>query len=160
MSYVTRPLLTVRTEVGGLEILERISEDARGLCQEANVSEPFYQPDWSEAYVRAFSPQGKLILFTVWNGEKLRAYLPLMLINSVVSGLPARKLVSCASQFACRFDLICCTGQEREEVLRAMWREINRLRKWDALELPYVQEGSGIDELLKLAKRDGYSVAR
>ena len=159
-SSATKPLLMAQTEVGGLEILERISEDARALCKEANLSEPFYQPDWSEAYVKAFNPQGKLILFSVWDGKRIRAYLPLMLTNGFVSGLPVRELVSCASQFACRFDLVCCTGPERKEVLRAMWREISRLHKWDVLELPYVQEGSGIDELLQLAKSDGYSVAR
>ncbi len=155
-----RRILTARTEVGGVELLERIAEEARSLCREANASEPFYMPDWSEAYIRAFNPQGELILFTVWEGERIRAYLPLMLTSGFVSGLPVRKLTSCASQFACRFDLVCCTGDEREEVLRGIWREMSRLRKWDVLELLYVKEGSAIDELLQLASKEGYSVAR
>jgi len=160
MRPAAKPMLTARTEIGGIELLERIAEEARRLCKEANASEPFYMPDWSEAYIRAFNPKGKLVLFTVWEGERLRAYLPLILTSGLVSGLPVRKLTSCASQFACRFDLVCCTGDERREVLPTIWREIGLLRKWDVLELLYVKEGSAIDELLQLASIDGHSVAR
>lgn len=140
--------------------MKESSKDAHMLCKEAKVREPFYELDWSEAYLRAFSPKAKLVLITVWEDSRLRAFLPLTLEISFQFGLPARKLTSCANVHSCRFDLVCCQGPEREEVLRAMWSKIQKLGNWDALVLPYVQEGSSIDELLQFAEKDGCSIAR
>jgi Acetyltransferase (GNAT) domain len=156
----TMSVLHSRTQVGGMEIIEGISDDARQLCQEISLGEPVYELDWSEAYLQAFSPKGKLVLISVWRDAKLRAYLTLILKTSFVCGLPVRKLTSCANIHSCRFDLICGHGEERDEILRAMWRELKQFRRWDVLELTFVQEGSGIDELLQIAEDDDYSVAR
>jgi CelD/BcsL family acetyltransferase involved in cellulose biosynthesis len=41
-----------------------------------------------------------------------------------------------------------------------MWREIHRYVQWNVLDLQFVKEGSAIDELLQVAKTDGYFVAR
>jgi CelD/BcsL family acetyltransferase involved in cellulose biosynthesis len=152
-------MLRARTEVGGIELLEGISDDARQLCKEANVSEPFYEPDWSEAYLRAFCPRGKLVLFSVWDGKRIRAFLPLILKKGFLCGLPVRRLTSCASVHSYRSDLVCCNGAERPEVLLAMWHEIRRHGHWDVLDLQFAKEGCGIEELLQLATRDRYSVA-
>ncbi len=151
---------TSRVDVGGVELLERISGDARQLCREAEISEPVFGPDWSEAYLRAFSPNGKLVLISVWDDDRLRAFLPLFLKKDIICALPVRKLTSCANIHSCRFDLVCCHGEERADVLHAMWLEIRKFKQWDVLELPYALEGCGIDELLQIAKEDGYSIAR
>ena len=152
-------MLTARTEVGGIELLQGISDEARRLCKEANFSEAFYEPDWSEAYLRAFDPKGKLIVFSVWDDERIRAFLPLILQKDFMCGLPIRTLTPCANLHSCRFDLVCCNGAEREEALRALWREIRRCSEWNVLDLQFVKEGSAIDELLQVATRDGYFVA-
>jgi CelD/BcsL family acetyltransferase involved in cellulose biosynthesis len=158
--HVSTSQLTARTEVGGVELLETISGDARRLCEEAHVSEPFYRLDWSEAFYRSFSPKGKLVLISVWDSKRLRGFLPLILTRGSVSGLPARILTSCANTHCCRFDLVCCDGAEREQVLRAMWKEIRQLRSWDVLDFPYTKDGSGISELLGFAVKDHYPVAK
>jgi CelD/BcsL family acetyltransferase involved in cellulose biosynthesis len=157
---VSMPVRKVRAEVGGIELLERLAENAQQLCQEASIREPFYGLDWNEAYFRAFSPKSKLVLITVWEDKRLRAFLPLILKTGFACGLPVRKLTSCANVHSGRFDLVCCRGADREEVLRAMWGEIQKFGRWDVLDLPFVLEGSGIDELLQIAERDGFSVAR
>ena len=157
---VTMSMLTAQTEVGGIELLEGISDDARRLCKETRVGEPFYEPDWSEAYLRAFCPKGKLVVFSAWDGQRIRAFLPLILSKGFMCGLPVRKLAPCASVHSYRFDLVCCNGAEREEVLRALWLEIRRFGQWDVLDLQFVKEGSGIDELMQVATRDRYYVAR
>lgn len=154
------PVRTARIDVGGVEILERISDDALRLCEEAGVSEPTTRLEWNEAYLRAFSPKGKLVLVSVWEDDRLRAVLPLFLSVGFMSGLPVRKLTCCANIHSCRVDLICCRGEERADVLRAMWREIQRFKQWDVLELPYALEGCGLDELLRIAEEEGHSLAR
>jgi CelD/BcsL family acetyltransferase involved in cellulose biosynthesis len=153
-------MLTAHTEVGGIEVLEGLSDDARQLGKEANLSEPFYEPDWSEAYLRAFCPKGKLVVFSVWDDKRMRAFLPLILKRDFMCGLPVRKLTPCANVHSNRFDLVCCNGAEREWVLLEMWREIRRCWQWNVLDLQFVKEGSAIDELLQVATRDGYFVAR
>ena len=79
---------------GGVEIIERFAHEWRELCAEGPCDQPFFRPEWIEAYMRAFAPGKRMLIFTARVNGRLRALLPLIQGWALFHGLPVRMLRS------------------------------------------------------------------
>ena len=145
---------------GGLEVIQAIAEDWTRLCDEVACDEPTYRPEWALSYVRAYAPTAKLVVLSAWSDERLRGILPLVLDRTRICGLPVRRLTCPANVHCLRFGLVRCSGQEGQAVLHSLWQKIKEIPDWDLIQLPYVVEGNGADQLVPLAAGDGFPVGR
>jgi CelD/BcsL family acetyltransferase involved in cellulose biosynthesis len=143
------PLL-IEEQTGGVEIIERLAAEWRTLCAEGRSPQPFFQPEWIAAYVRAFAADQTLVVFTARRNGQLRAVLPLISERTPLHGIPVRKLRSPANAHSCRFDLI-AGRDDAEEAVRALWQALQRRGGWDVIELFDVPEGGLGEQLLALA---------
>ena len=147
--------LIVEEFTGGVELIERLAVEWRKLCAEGRCAQPFFQPEWIAAYLRAFAADNQLIVFTVRRQGKLRAVLPLIAETATLHGVPVRKLRSPSNVHSCRFDLV--VGDEDEaETINALWQALHQRKNWDVIELLDVPEGGAGEELLRLATAEGH----
>jgi CelD/BcsL family acetyltransferase involved in cellulose biosynthesis len=147
--------LTAQTECGTVELLDRIGDEWRQLCEEGACDQPFFRPEWIASSVRAFASQHPVWLITVRDGSRLRAVLPLLEERVWASGLPATKLRSPADHTP-RFDFIHGQGPGIEEALQAGWRELKRHHGWDMIELLNVPGGGAAERILNSAREDRF----
>ncbi len=154
--------LTVRVETGGVEVVSQLADAWRRLCDETPDGEVFYRPEWIEAHLRAFAPKATVIVISVWSEERLRAVLSLIRERTFLSGMPAARLLVPAGLYSCRAGLVHSQGQkeEAEEVLRALWQGLKELPGWNVLDVSFVLEGNGLDQISNLAATEGFPVAR
>ena len=145
----------MRSERGTVELLDRMGDEWRQLCEEGACDQPFYRPEWIASSIRAFSSQHTVVLITVRDGSRLRAVLPLLEEKVWACGVPATKLRSAADQSP-RFDFIHGQGPGIEEALQAGWTELKNQPHWDVVELMNVPEGGAAEHLLSSAKGDGF----
>jgi len=150
------PLAEVQT--GGVELIDALAEEWRGLCEEEPNDQPFCRPEWVGAYLRAFAPRAKLVLITARVDGRLRAVLPLIEERGFLCGLPVRKLRSAANVHCVRFDMVRGAGAEGEAAVLAVWRRLRDLPGWDLIDLPYAYEGGTLEQLLRAAREDEYLV--
>jgi CelD/BcsL family acetyltransferase involved in cellulose biosynthesis len=141
---------------GGVEIIERFANEWRELCAEGPCDQPFFRPEWIEAYMRAFAPGKRMLIFTARVNGRLRALLPLVQGWELFHGLPVRMLRSPANVHSCRFDLAHGAGEDVQPAVRAIWRLLREKRGWDMIELDNVPQGGAGESLLLLAQSDGH----
>jgi CelD/BcsL family acetyltransferase involved in cellulose biosynthesis len=153
------PGLTAQSEQGTVELLERIGDEWRQLCQEGACNQPFFRPEWIASSIRAFASKRPVWLITVRDGGRLRAVLPLLEEKVWACGLPATKLRSAADHTP-RFDFIHGRGPGLEEALQAGWKELKNQHQWDVIELGNVPEGGAAERLLSGATEDGFLTYR
>lgn len=146
----------LQLERGGVELIDRLADQWRALCQEGPSDQPFYRPEWIGSYVRAFACEAELLLITARVNGQLKAVLPLVKRWTYFSGLPARMLRSASNTHSCRFDLIRGAGQEGDAATLAVWSYLRESRDWDVLELRDVPEGGSAEALVRAAERDGF----
>ena len=152
--------LTLRVQTGGVEVLAQLAEAWRRLCDESGDEEIFYRPEWALAYLRAFAPRQQVTVISAWNGARLCGLLPLMRLRNFIAGLPVTVLTVPANVHCFRVGLSVCKGPEGEAALRAMWQAVKELPSWNVIDVSNVVEGNGIDRLVKLARTQGFPVAR
>ena len=141
--------------IGGVEIIEQIFAEWTALCEEGASNEPFFRPEWFAAFVKNF--EAEIMLLTVRRDGKLRAVLPLMLKKGTLHGIPVRKLQAVFNLQTQRFDLIHGADEgERQEIIKALWKEIKKQSNWDILEIRLVKKESWLNELLAVAKSENY----
>ena len=70
--------LIAQSERGTVELLDRIGDEWRQLCQEGAFDQPFFRPEWIASSIRAFASKHSVLLITVRDGSRLRAVLPLL----------------------------------------------------------------------------------
>jgi len=148
------PGLTAQSERGTAELLDRIGDEWRQLCQEGTCDQPFFRPEWIACSIRAFAGKRPVLLVTVRDGGRLRAVLPLLQEKVWACGLPATKLRS-ASDHSPRFDFIHGQVAGLEEALQAGWKELKK-HHWDVIELVNVPQGGAAERLLSFAREDGF----
>jgi len=141
---------------GGVEIIERFADEWRELCAEGPCDQPFFRPEWIEAYMRAFAPRKRLLIFTARVNGRLRALLPLIQGWALFHGLPVRMLRSPTNVHSCRFDLAHGAGEDVPLAVRAIWRLLREERGWDLIKLDLAPEGGACESLLSLANSDGH----
>lgn len=147
--------LSAQSERGTVELLDRIAEEWRQLCQEGACDQPFFLPEWIASSIRAFASKQPVVLITVRDGGQLRAVLPLLEEKVWAGGLFATKLRS-AADHSPRFDFIHGSGPGIEEALQAGWKELKNQNHWDVIELVNVPKGGAAERLLDSAKEDGF----
>src|ERR1035437_2145616 len=152
---VSSPMV-VAAHRGGVEVVERWGGEWRNLCNASADDQPFYRPEWIAAHIRAFSPNAKVVLFTVSSEGKLLFVLPLLQEWSVFSGVPLRKLRGPVNSHSCRFDAVRHSGSQGDAAVVAAWSYLQNLRGWDLLEMQDVPEGSTISALALAASRNGF----
>ncbi len=146
-----------RAEVlrGGVEIIEKISDEWTALCEEGACDEPFYRPEWFKVFVKNY--ENEIELLTIRRGGKLRAVLPLVSKKSSLHGVPVKKLAAVFNLQTQRFDLIRGADEaERAGIIKAIWNEIRSRKSWQVFELRLVKKDSWINDLLALAQTENY----
>jgi len=141
--------------IGGAEIIEKVFDEWTALCEEGASNEPFLRPEWFAAFAKNFEKE--ILLLTVRRDQKLRAVLPLVRKNGNLDGVPVRKLQAVFNLQTPRFDLIHGRDEtEREEIVKAVWKEIKKQSKWDVLEMRLVKKDGWLNDLLAFAASENY----
>ena len=152
---VPKPIFQSEILIGGVEIIEKIFVEWTDLCEEGASNNPFLRPEWFTAFVKNFELE--IMLFTVRQGLKLRAVLPLMKKKGRLHGIPVRKLQAVFNLNTQYFDLIHGADEtERKEIVEAIWKEIKKQSKWDILEIRMVRKDTWLNDLLILAESENY----
>jgi CelD/BcsL family acetyltransferase involved in cellulose biosynthesis len=145
---------------GGVDALEELAPDWRLLSDRSAVREPFYRPEWAIAHMHAFSPNAQVAIATAESGSELKAVLPLVEERCFFYGVPVRKFRGAANVHSCRFDMVRADGADGEAAAGSIWRALKDMPGWDLIELPDVPEGGALEELIEVARRENYPVAR
>ncbi len=148
--------LSVRTQRGGIELLEQLAPEWLALSAESPEDEPFKHPDWIRAYLQVFEPGCKLELITAHVDDRLQALLPLVEQKTSFCGFPARKLRGPANVHSYRFDMVSGPGVQGDEAGKRIWESLRERKDWDLVELPDVPQGGAAESLLEAARQDGY----
>lgn len=148
--------------MGGLEVVERLAEEWRALCDAGPWDEPFYRPEWIQAYLRAFGEARGIALVTARRSGRLAAVLPLVRDRLRRGSLTLPVLRAAANVHSGRFDMVLRGGPaaEVEATIAAVWAALNTLPAWDLLYCPDVPAGGGIERLARHARALGYPTAR
>ncbi|MDQ4123391.1 MAG: GNAT family N-acetyltransferase [Acidobacteriota bacterium] len=157
LPVIAIPKESFQTETlrGGVEVIERIFDEWTELCEEGASNEPFFRPEWFVVFVENFEKE--ILLLTVRRAGKLRAVLPLVKRRGNLHGIPVKSLEAVYNLNTQRFDLIHGADEtEREEIVKAVWKEIKRQSKWHVLELRQVKKDSWLNDLLALAESENY----
>lgn len=143
---------------GDVRLLDQHAGPWERLCAESSGDEPFYRPDWIAAYLKAFEPGASIVLATVKAKDRLLALLPLVNKRTLFCGLPARMLQGPANAHSSRFDLLRAAGEEGSGAVAALWTHLKQRKGWDVLELPLVAEGAAAEQLIGMAREEGYKI--
>ena len=149
---------TVSARRGGAEIVDRLADEWRDVCHEAEDDQPFYRPEWILAYLRAFAPGATVLLVTVRLNGRLCLVLPLLEENGTFSKIPIRKLRSPVNFWAGRFDAVRSASTDGDALIRATWKHLKEIDGWDLLQFRDAPEGSTVSRLAQEAHADGYRV--
>jgi CelD/BcsL family acetyltransferase involved in cellulose biosynthesis len=145
---------------GGVDAIDRVADEWRDLCRRATDDQPFYRPDWIQAYIRAFVPGATVVLITTHLTGVLHFVLPLIRERAWVGGIPVRKLRAPVNSHPGRFDAVRSSGPEGEGAVRASWEHLVRIRDWDLLELAHAPEESTVQRFAAEAQVREFPVVR
>jgi CelD/BcsL family acetyltransferase involved in cellulose biosynthesis len=126
---------------------------SKGVC-----SEPFYQPEWFQAFQVNLAPEAEPLFVTAYKGAELIGLLPLMQGRAGVGILSFCNFQSLSNLHSCRFDLI-HDGTAKEEVAEAVWGCLRENRSWDVIEVKDVPTKGNFESLMACARADGFSTA-
>ncbi len=143
-------------EVGGMEMLNSISNEWRQLCDHATNDEPFYRPEWISAHLKAFEPGAEFRLVVAREKTEIQAVLPLVFERTHFCGLPVIKYRSVTNRGTFRFDLLRRSGSEGASGVRNIWQFFRAMPGWDVIEIASVPENGATEDLLQLARQDGF----
>lgn len=154
-TVVSESDLTSETLIGGLEIIEKISDEWIELCKDGVSNEPFFRPEWFRSFVKNFEKE--ILLVTVRKNGKLKAVLPLVKKKDSLHGVPIVKHSSIFNLQSQRFDLIHTKDEsEKDDILRAIWQELKRQKDWNVFETRLTYRNSWLADLLKIAEKENY----
>jgi CelD/BcsL family acetyltransferase involved in cellulose biosynthesis len=152
-----RGMLTSQAYRGGVEVIERLADEWRLLCESSPQREPWLRPEFLAAHVRAFDPASTLLVVTVRHENELRGLLPLREERIRWRGVPVTRLVSVTNDQSPRFDLV-YGPHDRHETVREIWRALRTMRHWDVMELHLSPRCAAAEQLLRIAAQDGHLV--
>jgi len=148
--------LSVYAQRGGVEIVDRLADEWRDLCDQSADDQPFYRPEFIRAHIRAKIPGAKVVVITVRQEGRLRLLLPLVEELGTFSKVPVRKLRSPVDMHCGRFDAVRCSGPESDAVMSATWNYLKEMDSWDLLQLRYAPQGSAVSRLFSMAEGEGF----
>lgn len=149
------PQVTATIQVGGEELIHGIADQWERLCKETR-SAPFHRPEWIRTYLRAFEPDGEVVLLTASAGNNLVAVLPMVRKRCWYAGVPLVKLAGAANVHSVRFEILRKEGALGEAALESIWNLLKSTRIWQILELPEFLQDGACFKLMALAGREGY----
>src|SRR5690348_11360766 len=155
---VTRTDPTVNIEVltGTRDLISQVETEWRALCDESADTEPFYRPEVIRAYVDAFAPDRRVVIFTARIEQRLVAALPMVQDVSFRCGVPVRTLRTAGNVHTYRYNLV-HIPEFRTAIVSALWRALKKSRGWDVLELSALPVHSALTSLVHTARMDGFS---
>jgi CelD/BcsL family acetyltransferase involved in cellulose biosynthesis len=124
------------------------------LTNSDRYAEPFYQPEWFDAYASAFAPRAQVVLATAYSNTELAAIAPFLSTNSFFGHAPACTYRSLSGIHSCRYDII--HRFDGTTVSKAIWEALREDPSWQVIEALDVPEGATWHTMMKLAERDGY----
>jgi CelD/BcsL family acetyltransferase involved in cellulose biosynthesis len=144
-----------RTEIlsGGIEVIDQLAPEWSALCRRSAHDAPFYGPEWTAAYLRAFVANPTVLVVTARQGGELKAVLALVREVGLMGGIPVMKLRAAGNVHTCRFDLV--RSSDAVPVFTDLWNALLSLSSWDVLELPNVVRGSAAGKLARHAETAG-----
>jgi CelD/BcsL family acetyltransferase involved in cellulose biosynthesis len=160
LPQLRQPWITTQALYGDRGQLEHLLPEWERLWERARNPEPFYRPEWSLAYLRAFQPRANALLLEARSERRLCAVLPLVEQVRAMAGFHFRILRGTANDFTGRFDMLCERGPEGDLSAEAIWHALRQLDAWDAIELPNVPADGMAPRLLELAAADGFLTGR
>ncbi len=153
---VSSSAMIVSSLRGGVEIVDKVADEWRGLCAEAADDQPFYRPEWIRAHIRAFIPSARVMIIMARRGGRLCLLLPLVEEMATFSGVPARRLRAPVNCYAGRFDAVRCTGADGEDATQAAWKYLEGLAGWDLLQFRDTPGDSTSGRVVAAAKASGF----
>ena len=151
------PVPVVSAERGSGDVIDRLADEWRELCNKAVDDQPFYRPEWIRADIRSFFADEKILLITARLDGRLCLVLPLIEERGTFSKIPVRKLRAPVNRWAGRFDAICSAGPDGEAAIQATWNYVKTLDSWDVLQFRDAVAGSATSRLAAAAQADGLS---
>lgn len=149
--------LTVQSQWGTVELLDRIADEWRELCHEGPCDQPFFRPEWIASALGAFGNKRRLLLITVRECSHLRGVLPLWEEKTWACGVPVTKLCSAGNaNHSPRFDFVHGCEPGVQEVVKAAWEHLQNLTGWDVIQFSNVPQGAMVERILRSAKSDGF----
>ncbi len=146
-------MVTTEILTGGVELIDRLSDEWTELCDEGASSDPFLRPEWFSAFVRNF--ENEIDLVTVRRDGKLRALLPVVKKSGSIHGIPVRKLQTVYNLNTQRFDLVHGADEtEKKIIVNAVWEVIRDTTRWDVMEMRLVKKDSWFGDVLTLAESE------
>ena len=137
--------------------LNALADEWRTIARGGLYGEPFYQPEWFQAYGTSFLDTQSLAAITTRRQGALIGIIPLTHSRRVLGKVPARTLRSLSGIHSSRFDLI-HAPHERDVVAHHSWRVMRDQMEWDAVEILDVPDHGSFHAIMQLAKEDGFLV--
>jgi CelD/BcsL family acetyltransferase involved in cellulose biosynthesis len=147
--------LTASLETGDIRLIDKLAAPWARLCKESNA-EIFLTPEWIRCYLQAFEPRTRLVVISVWEGERLLAILPLTRKWIWYHGIRLLELKGAANTHAVEFDLLRLPGPIGEAAVTEVWRCLLNFPDWHILQFPYSSSQSASQEILRCAAKDGF----
>jgi CelD/BcsL family acetyltransferase involved in cellulose biosynthesis len=148
--------LTASLETGDIRLIDKLAAPWARLCKESNA-EIFLTPEWIRCYLQAFEPKTRLVVISVWEGERLLAILPLTHKWIWYHGIRLLELKGAANAHSVMFDVLRAPGPAGEAGVAAIWHCIRDFDEWHVLQLPYFPESGSSQQVLSSAEIDGYA---
>ena len=149
-----RPVIEVRK--GGVEAIREMAEEWRLLCEEGRFNQPYYRPEWVEAFLRNYCGKNVIFIISARTKGRLTSVLPLIpRERTVISGLKVNTWCGPSMPDGWPTDIVVASGPEGEAAVPAIWRTLEGLPGWDILELPNVPSGGAAENLIGFAAMAG-----
>lgn len=148
--------LGARLEQASWPLSPALSHAWRALAAQGAHAEPFFQPEWFEAFAGSFGQGSPQLLLSVWDDHgSLRGIAPFARSRAFFGKIPARAYRSLSGIHSCRYDLV-LDEEHPERVCAAMWETLMSDRSWDVIEAEDVPVGGGFFELMRQAQAAGF----
>ena len=152
---LTVPLL-VQVDRGGVEVVDRLADEWRGLCAQVSDDQPFHRPEFIRAHIHTSIHRPKVLVLTVRRDGKLEFILPLVEEFATFSKVPLRRLRAPVSFHCGRFDGVCRPGMGGRTSALAAWRYLKHMQNWDMMHLRYSTGEGVVSRLAQMALQDGF----
>lgn len=137
--------------------LAALVHEWRAITSSHYYAEPFYQPEWFQAYATSFLGASSLSAITTCRGKSLIGVLPVTYTRNFLGRIPAHTLRSLSGIHSSRFDLI-HSQHDRDLVAEHTWHVMRDKLQWDVVEALDVPDDGAFHRIMRLAVDDGFTV--
>ena len=130
-------------------------DEWRELASQGKNSEPFFQPEWIEAFAGSFGRGNTYLLLSVWKEGRLTGMAPLSRSGFFFGKIPARTYRSLSGIHSGRYDIL-LDDTDPERASKAMWRRLAADQWWDVIEVQDVPADGDFFRLMKHANASGF----